>query len=629
MRFAKLYLVAALGVLAACPVEKSGGGADLTGPTDLTSPGDLTPGDLPETAGDLGPDLTSPGDLAAPDLLALDLVVECVDVDGDGRSPVPGCTVEADCNDANPNVWTSCATCKDEDGDGFFVGCDAYVSVPIDCDDGAGAVTALPEVLADGIDQDCDGSDLTPASPGLIFVSSLTGNDSNAGSSDAPYATIGKALQAVIASKQSGRAQRRHILVAVGTYAGDFEIHDGASLHGGLDASTWEASGYSTLQALGPNGLSYVTSAAQRILVNRFFVDGAAGTTSRGLSVQGAGSLSLRESDVRGGDGTMFSIGVSQVGGVLELRYASIRAGSAQYSEGIEAANGTLTLFMTTVDGATGGTPDRSWAVSLGNSNVVINQSVLRAGLGTDSRAITVGLLDTTSNVEVRRTALQADCTGLTGASCIDLAAAGKTLWIERSRFSSLGGSDARAISGSALTSFVVLESAFDVSGASDTNSGIVTAGPMLLLDDTVRVSSDGKGYGLRAADGVVVVNTLLRVTGSGGTLVAADVQPVGATATVTFDHDAVIGATCAIKIAATCLADVNDCSDAACDTFAGNLTSDCVTDADWKLADGAPCISAGIDPMPYFSGSALLTDVWGTPRPIGAWDIGAVERGP
>jgi hypothetical protein len=51
-------------------------------------------------------------------------------------SPGPGwADRDGDCDAANPDVWDRCASCKDLDGDGHFVGCDAYVQNPPDCDD--------------------------------------------------------------------------------------------------------------------------------------------------------------------------------------------------------------------------------------------------------------------------------------------------------------------------------------------------------------------------------------------------------------------------------------------------------------------------------------------------------------
>jgi Putative metal-binding motif len=63
-----------------------------------------------------------------------------IDDDCDSATPdddldVDGYANADDCNDSDQNNWVSCATCLDEDLDGYYAGCDAYVSViGPDCD---------------------------------------------------------------------------------------------------------------------------------------------------------------------------------------------------------------------------------------------------------------------------------------------------------------------------------------------------------------------------------------------------------------------------------------------------------------------------------------------------------------
>jgi len=63
----------------------------------------------------------------------------CVDSDGDGW--YTGCdaytTIDGpDCDDADDNNWSSCGSCVDSDGDSWYTGCDAYTSIDgPDCDD--------------------------------------------------------------------------------------------------------------------------------------------------------------------------------------------------------------------------------------------------------------------------------------------------------------------------------------------------------------------------------------------------------------------------------------------------------------------------------------------------------------
>ncbi len=59
----------------------------------------------------------------------------CIDFDGDGAVTTAWCGGPIDCDDGDPNNWASCGSCVDTDGDGWRVGCDAYVTVNgPDCD---------------------------------------------------------------------------------------------------------------------------------------------------------------------------------------------------------------------------------------------------------------------------------------------------------------------------------------------------------------------------------------------------------------------------------------------------------------------------------------------------------------
>ena len=71
------------------------------------------------------------------------------------------CDGQTDCDDSYCSDSPSCEVCTDADGDGYYVqnGC----GTAIDCDDNdANVYPGATEICGDGIDQDCNGSDLAP-----------------------------------------------------------------------------------------------------------------------------------------------------------------------------------------------------------------------------------------------------------------------------------------------------------------------------------------------------------------------------------------------------------------------------------------------------------------------------------
>ena len=81
-----------------------------------------------------------------------------------------------DCNDKDPDMWSSCATCADRDGDGAYAGCDQYLWRPKDCDDNDPTRSPrLPELCYDGVDNNCDGA-VDEACPAFTISIATTGS---------------------------------------------------------------------------------------------------------------------------------------------------------------------------------------------------------------------------------------------------------------------------------------------------------------------------------------------------------------------------------------------------------------------------------------------------------------------
>lgn len=145
------------------------------------------------------PDLGMAHDLGAPpdEGTAVDNGV-CVDEDEDGRGV--DCAAGVDCDDADPNNWSSCATCVDEDADRAFAGCDTYTDLAgPDCDDEDPAISPLgSEIADDGTDNDCVGGDLVAltatAGTYVALVSGCSDTSATRGTRQEPACTLEGAL---------------------------------------------------------------------------------------------------------------------------------------------------------------------------------------------------------------------------------------------------------------------------------------------------------------------------------------------------------------------------------------------------------------------------------------------------
>lgn len=157
----------------------------------------------------------------------------CTDLDGDGHG-LGVCDGVEDCDDLDANSVTGCGDCIDEDGDHAFVGCDRYANVRWDCDDAdPSRGGTVHEIAEDGIDQDCDGEDLTVDEDHGVFVSAAGIDDPWCGTRAWPCATLSMAAQ-------WARDRGVVLFVASGTFDAA-QVYSG--MYGGFDPATWTRPG--------------------------------------------------------------------------------------------------------------------------------------------------------------------------------------------------------------------------------------------------------------------------------------------------------------------------------------------------------------------------------------------------
>lgn len=581
------------------------------------------------------PDLTSPGDLftSTGDLTS----GPCVDSDGDGVSVGAGCTGALDCDDDNPNESANCGSCIDSDGDGFFTGCDHYNTVPADCNDNSSAVHQEPELLFDGIDQDCDGVasiSLADLAPYGIYVS-LSGDDSNTGSAAQPVRTISHALELATATRDSStsrRPRRYRIYAAAGTYVESVTINNGVSLYGGFDAS-WVPSGAKTIiqgvdsfaleiqgNLRAPTAIENVelrppiaTTATFGLLVDRGAIRAA------NMNVTASGALGTTVGIQMDASSLTWSSGTLNLSG-----YAGSPSNSHFWRGLVLMTSSTLVGLLLTVDIDGGNTqPDKiSAVVGIGGTQKIdlTDSSILARGASSEL----VGISAQGGQLRFDRSTLELNPPAAVaiGMSLYQTTATmvGSTVFV----LGRTGPNPAEAEGVNAASgSTVLVNSRVEISGIDKAVAISDPAGPLLVnnrLNGTAStLASNSTGRGAAVGAGARLLNNSLYAygTGSGHAVLVAP----GASDDVVLLHNALSGV-CLLHDGTACAADVNACTFAGCLQSEGNLNSMCGGNAEIPI--DSDCKGAGIDPASYYA--TPFVDMHGQSRPIDAWDIGVDE---
>ncbi|MCB9666412.1 MAG: putative metal-binding motif-containing protein [Alphaproteobacteria bacterium] len=541
----------------------------------------------------------------------------CADLDHDGWG-AGTCDAPPDCDDTDPDVSSLCATCVDADGDGSRTGCDRHVLTPYDCDDTDPEVGGhVFEILDDGLDQDCNGRDLTVSDRDGIFVSP-TGEDTPVcGSQASPCATPAYA-------EPKAYAEGKVLFLATGSYAG---FGTRVSVFGGRTEPTWTtmvhtshlrtSSDSSVLELNGP----MLQVAGLRIEKSS--------NESQAIVVSGrVASLSITDSRIS-------DIGTHDRCVLLSSQAGRLRLERVEMDGCASSSKSTGVLWSSDPEASSFTARDVVASVGDSSSCRVFDLSGARADvshsrLSSSSSELCIGLLaDVTNSIELASTEIEVGTSAL----------------VERAT-----GLEIRSPLASLASTIVHAEGAFDARGVV-----LISPSPSTWTFGSVAIGASATGTA-----------TALSTTGDGtfvgrfvslGTRYAADsaaiVTPSGVHADIfasVLSSDGNVAAlqgpfsfrsslfhgTCLVSetmvggpCRATNVEQLNGCADTACESATGNIESGNPfregTSSWLELAS----TSLAIDALPVVEGAlAPLEDAASMPRPKGAgWDLGALER--
>jgi hypothetical protein len=543
------------------------------------------------------------------------------DVDGDGHGhPDLG---GDDCRDTDPNVWASCVTCTDDDGDGAWVGCDAYVTVDEDCDDTDPSVhPGALEHPGDAVDHDCDGSDFLVSDARGVFVATSGTDVAGCGPLALPCATPGFA-------SPIAEAAGKVLFLAEGTYPG---FVTAVPVYGGFDAVTWawDADAFlTTLTSVPRNGTeigldlvgSLAVAEGLRIEVGPFTTD------SVGLRTDDSRLVDLRHVTVQTSwhPGRCIGMDVSGLHATAWLEEVHVSGCASDTATGIRLGTfafplAEATVYASTVD-LSDGLADTATGLLFGSAT---SEAVAVTVLANAHQATALYVEGTASPNEsfwLEDTRVEAHTTSVHGTAGSLGAARGVEGTVLRSRLVAEGGSwgIASSTGGSGTTSHI--GSLYVSSG--ELAIAIRHGGGDILVEQCTLLSTGTDAIGLtRAQDS----DTFADVR---GTLVAADLRGLDDLTSVRLAN-VLLDAPCAIRDASgTCQsADITDCGWSGCVLASDvQVTASLVDRATGILQPESPAIDSATVPS---NATALAVDLYGVPRPVGpAWDIGASEYAP
>lgn len=224
-----------------------------------------------------------------------------------------------------------------------------------------------------------------------IFYVSTTGNDSNAGTWDAPLLTIGTAITA-------GAGTTSDVRVSAGTYSASLDLSEGVSLYGGYSAGDWalrDAGAYTTTIAdpaatggatNNPNRAVYADNTITTVtVIDGFSIQGGGGDHSSGIFAETGGSPTITNNTINGGSGTINSYGINNNSSSPIITSNTVSGGSsADTSYSIWNDNtSSPTISNNTIDGGSG--VNNSHGIATNNSSPIITSNIIDGGSGADN----------------------------------------------------------------------------------------------------------------------------------------------------------------------------------------------------------------------------------------------------
>ncbi len=369
---------------------------------------------------------------------AVEVLYDGVDDDcdpsNDDDGDADGLGTPDDCDDADPDNQISCATCVDLDGDGAFVGCDAYTTRTLDCDDtDAGRGPLGRERPGDGYDSDCDGEDFGISDATGIFVS-MDGVDSP--DCGGQFSPCREPAYASFLAEGAGLP----LFVAAGTF-GPFTT--AVDVYGRFDPSTWSRGAGETVVETGMLGFAVrardaanvrleglrlevadqptygvlLTATSTELEVVDVVIDGAGvSQICTGLQFSGHTAV-LRDVQVVGCAGEQSNLGIDHrgsgelgmLGGRVEVPGGASSSGS---SVGVEISEGSLWLAGVDVDVRSRGSLTGVLGTISGGAHIRLTDSTVHVQIDGVGPGRALAVVAWTGAVEVTRSQLGATLDG-------------------------------------------------------------------------------------------------------------------------------------------------------------------------------------------------------------------------